>query len=461
MGWRGLFSFLFLVGVFTLLNARPAFGQEFRASISGRVSDSTGAVIPGALVKAVNVDTGVAATAKGDTAGVYSLIYLLPGIYTVSVDASGFQTKVYSKVRLDSAQQLGLNVTLTPGNVSQQIVVTAGSVELDTVSATLGGVIDQQRVENMPSTGLEVFDDVMFVAGVKLEGSSAFILTPRNNGNGYTVSGAQTNANVFEMNGAPVSDQGSWYFVPNQESVQQVTSLANPYDAQYGRTQGGVFSANVKNGTNAYHGSIYEHYDNEALDANTWTNDLDHNRKTININNVYGVESGGPIRKGKTFYFGSFEGFHQNEPLPAMKSVPPTAWIQGNFQGSGYTIYDPLSTYCAKQNSSGGCTTYARKPFPDDTIPKNRISPIGQALLAMYPAPTATGNSGNFYEAGPRIVEYQQLIGRIDQNISEKTRIYGLYAHQYNYQNASGNGFNNPHQHPVFRPVTITKSIWI
>lgn len=448
VGLRSILCSLCFFSVFTVLNAKPAFAQEFRASISGEVADATGGMISGASIKAVNVETGVASVTKCDNAGVYSLLYLLPGIYTVTVDAKGFGTKVYDNVRLDSAQQLGLNVALKPGSVEQQIVVTAGAVELDTVSATLGGVIDQQRVENMPSSGFEVFDDVMFVEGVKLAGSSGFILTPRNNGNGYTVSGAQTNANVFEMNGAPVSDQGSWYFVPNQESVQQVTALANPYDAEYGRTQGGVFSANVKNGTNAYHGSIYEHYDNDALDANTWTSDLSHNRKTLNINNVYGVESGGPIRKGKTFYFGSFEGFHQNEPLPVMKSVPPTAWIQGNFQGSGYTVYDPLSTYCAKQSGTGGCSTYARNPFPDDTIPKNRMSPIGQALLALYPAPTAAGSSGNFYEAGPRVVEYQQFIGRIDQNISQKTRIYGLYAHQYNYQNASGNGFNNPSSTP-------------
>ena len=420
----------------------PAYGQDFRASITGQVSDSTGAAISGASITAVNVDTQVKSSTTSNDQGVYSLLYLLPGIYTVTADKEHFQTTVYNNVRLDSGQQLGLNLDLKTGSLAQQIVVTADSVDLDTVSASLGGVVDQTRVENMPTAGLMVFDDVTLVEGVRLEGLG-FNLTPRNNGGNYTVSGAQTNANVFYMNGAPVSDQGDWYFVPNQESVQQVTAVAMPYDAQYGRTQGGAFTATVKNGTNAYHGSIYEYYGNQALDANTWIANLDNNPKTTNIRNTYGIESSGPIRKDKTFYFGSYEAFRQNQPLPTTKTVPPPSWINGDFSGSGYIIYDPLSTFCAKKNASGGCTTYGRTPFLNDIIPASRISPIGKAILAMYPAPTQSGATSNYFAAGPRNVEYQQYIGRIDQNFSQNTRIYVLYTHEYDYEFSSGNSFTN------------------
>jgi len=141
--------------------------QEFRASITGQVMDSSGAVISGASITAVNQETRVAYSAKSDNQGVYSVLYVLPGSYTVTVEAARFETKIYNQVALQSAQQLGLNVTLPLGNVAQQVEVTADSVDLDTVSATVGGVVDQTRIENMPTAGLEVFDDVSFTEEIR------------------------------------------------------------------------------------------------------------------------------------------------------------------------------------------------------------------------------------------------------------------------------------------------------
>lgn len=220
----------------------PAYGQDFRASITGQVADSTGAVISGASITAVNVETRLAHPTKSEKQGVYSLLYLLPGSYTVTVQANNFQTMVYNNVVLNSAQQLGLNVILKPGNVTQEVVVTAGNVDLDTVTASTGGVIDQTKVENMPSTGLQVFDDVSFTEGIRADSANTFSYTPRNSANLYAVSGSQTDESTFYVNGAPVSDVndvGAWYFVPNQESTSQVQANVMPYDAQYGRTGGG------------------------------------------------------------------------------------------------------------------------------------------------------------------------------------------------------------------------------
>jgi len=420
--------------------------QEFRASITGEVMDPTGAVIPGATIAAANVDTRVQFSAKSDAQGVYSVLYVLPGTYTVTVGASGFQTMVYNKVVLDSAQQLGLNITLQPGAVSQQVVVTVGSVDLDTVSATTGGVIDQTKVENMPSAGLMVWDDVSFTEGIRSASANVFNLTPRNNANLYAVSGAQSDENVFYMNGAPVSDQGSWYFTPNQAAVQQIQASAMPYDAQYGRTGGGAFNTNVKDGTNAFHGAIYDYYGNKVLNANTWINKLSGIPNPTNTRNTWGVESGGPIRKGKTFYFFSYEGFHQNEPGTSKDTVPtmgPTGEASGDFAGTGYTIYDPKSTYCLTKNSSGGCTTYGRTAFPNDKIPQADISPIGRAILAMYPAPNQSGLTNNYVILWPTNYEYEQYIGRVDESFSENTRMYALYTHEFDNEATGGNGFTN------------------
>ena len=416
--------------------------QEFRASITGQVADSTGALIPGASITLVNADTGVSYVAKSDSEGAYSVLYIQPGKYTVTVTVEHFEKMVYNDVVLNSAQQLGLNVTLKPGNVAQQVEVTADAVDLDTRSPTIGGVIDPIKLSNMPSTGMEVFDDVSFTEGIRSNSISGdFNITPRNPGNTYTASGMQTDENAFYLNGAPTSDQGSWYFVPSVQATSEVQASALPYDAQYGRTGGGTMNANVKNGTNAYHGSVYEFYSNQILDANTWTNDLSRIRKPINIRNTFGGESGGPIRKDKTFYFGSFEQFDQHEPQTTTSTVPTAAELTGNFSGSGYTIYDPLSTQCVATNSSGGCTTYGRTAFPNDTIPSSEFSKIGQAILALYPPPLEAGATNNYVAAGLSIFGYRQYIVRVDQNFSQHTRMYGMWTHQYDNTSNKGNDF--------------------
>ena len=421
--------------------------QEFRATVTGEVTDPTGAAIPGASITAVNVESGVANSATTNSEGIYSVLYILPGTYTVTVKATGFQAMVYSKVVLNSAQQMGLNVSLKAGSVTQQVVVTAGPVDLDTVSATTGGVIDQVKVEAMPSSGLMVWDDIGFTEGIRIYSPNAFNQTPRNNVNVYAVSGAQTDENAFYMNGAPVSDQGNWYFTPNQESVQQIQASAFPYDAQYARTGGGAFSTDVKDGTNQYHGAIYEYFGNKVLNANTWFNDLTGIKKAVNNRNVWGAESGGPIRKDKMFYFASYEGFDQAQPGTITDTVPTTGATgeaSGNFSQTPYTIYDPSSTYCAQTNSSGGCTTYARKPFPNNTIPPQDINPIGKAILALYPVPTNSALTNNYImPSNLPIYQYEQGLGRLDLALSARTRLYGLYTHEDNYNENPGNGIQN------------------
>ena len=350
---------------------------------------------------------------------------------------------VDSDVVLDTSQQLGLNVTLETGRVTQKVVVSVGALELDTVSASTGGVVDLARVANMPAPDMNVWDDVVFAQGISSNSKNLFNLTPRSNGNQNTVSGDQTDENAFYLNGVPVSDQGLWHFAPSQNAVDQVQAFAMPYDAQYGRTGGGVFTTNLKTGTNAYHGAMYNYYGNKVLNANPTEANLAGIPRATNTRDTWGAESGGPIIKGKTFYFGSYEGFSQIEPGPVSDTVPTAAELNGNFSGTGYTIYDPLSTYCAQKNASGGCTTYARKAFANDVIPAARISPIGKAILALYPAQNKAGLVKNYVILAPFSYDYRQYMGRVDQNFSDNTRVYVLYARQTDTDYRSSNGFTN------------------
>jgi len=437
-----------LLGFCLTFSSATLHAQDFRASITGQVTDSAHAVIPGAAITAVSVETRQSYTTKSDKQGAYSLLYLLPGTYTVTIKAESahFQTMVYNKIILNSSQQMGLNVTLTPGNVAQEVVVTADSVDLDTVSASTGGVVDQLKVENMPSTGMDVFDDVSFTEGIRAASANTFGLTIRNNSDLYAVAGSQTDESTYYVNGAPMSNQdnlGTWYFVPNQSAVQQVQASVMPYDAQYGRTGGGVFSVSIKEGANARHGSIYDYYGNAFLNANTWIASLSHARKAINIRNTFGAETGGPIRRNKMFYYGSYEGYRQDQPTIIVESVPPQAWLTGNFTGSGFTIYDPLTTACVTKDALGNCTTYGRKAFLNNTIPVSRLSPIGQKILSLYPAPTKSGYVNNYVVTRPTYYQYNQYIGRVDQNFTDRTRVYVVGTLQTNRLTDGGNQFAN------------------
>lgn len=441
---RHFWSFLGIWFLLMIVTTIPGGAQQFRASITGQVADQSGSVVPGASVTAVDTATGQNYSTKSNAQGVYNLLDLLPGPYKVTASTNGFQAAVFDNVILESAQQRGLNIVLRPGAVTQQVVVTAAGQLLETVDASVGGVIDETKVANMPSTGREVWEDVSLTTGIRTTATDPFDLTPRNNGNAYTVAGVPVDANSFFVNGAPVSDQGKWYFVPEQDAVQEVQASANPYDAQYGRTAGGAFNANVKAGTGNFHGSIYDVYGNKVLNSNYFTNDLFHLAKAANTRNTFGGTVGGPIIHGKTFFFGGYEGFRQNTPSPALDSVPPMAWRTGNFQGSGFTIYDPATTTCVAHNGSGGCTQYGRTAFSNDQIPPGRISAIGQAILAMYPQPTAAGNVSNYAITGARTFTYDQYVGRVDQLFTDKTRLYGLYTAQKNGGLTSpGNGFPN------------------
>ncbi len=427
------------------------YGQEYRALVSGQVNDPSGRVIPGATVTAVDKATGVRYTAKANGSGTYALNYLLPGPYQLTASAPGFKRKVYSNVTLETGQTLNLDITLTLGKVVERVTVTAAPGLLDTANASSSDVVDAAKVENTPSTGRQVWMTIAFTQGVENLGADPFNLTPRNNTSAtYTVNGSGKTDNAFYIDGAPVSDQGVWDFSPNQDAVQEVQVASNPYDARYGEAGGGSFNVDLKSGTNQFHGDFYDYYGNEALNAQGWQAGLRPTPKGINIRNTYGGVLGGPIRKNKTFFFGSFEGFRQDSPASAVESVPPSSWrLQPdgsvNFSGSGVTVYDPLTVFCAKKSASG-CSTYGRKAFPNDTIPASRISAQGKALLGLYPLPNAPGSVDNYFSIAPVTYGYDQYLGRVDQNFSQNTRLYAVFGYQRNMNHNPGNQFFNPAQ---------------
>ncbi len=415
--------------------------QEFRASIIGQVFDASGAPIPGAAVIAVELSTNQAYTTKSNADGVYSVDFLQPGHYTLTVEAQGMSKQVFPDVTLQAVQKLNLNVTLTVGTVNQQVTVSASPGLIDTATASGGGVVDQAKVENMTSMGRQSWDDVEFVEGARMVGTSAFNLTLRNNSNAYTINGAPTTGNSYFLNGAPVSTTGSWHFSPNQDVIEELQVSASG-GAQYGPAQGGVFNTVIKAGTNKFHGEVYDFYGNEVFNANYLSANATGIPRGVNIRNTYGGNAGGPVRKNKTFFFFGFEGFHQITPSTLSESVPTAAMRGGNFAGTGYTVYDPTTVTCVTQTSSG-CSTYSRSAFPDDTVPQSRISTSGGAAMSFYPNPNGLGVLNNYLQLTSAPVVYKQYIGRVDHSFSDSTRLYGLFTKQSNYTISPNNDFNN------------------
>ncbi len=425
--------------------------QGYRALISGQVNDPSGKVIPDATVTATMKTTGMAYTSKTNAAGAYILDYLLPGAYQLTAQAPGFQRKVYSDVTLYTGQKLGLNITLTIGRVMQEVTVTASPGLLDTATATNSDVVTQEQAENTGSANRQTWMNVSFAQGVRGLGNP-FNLSNRNNSASFTVNGAPKYTNSFTVNGAPVSAAGSggkWDFSPNEDAVKEVQVTTNSYDARFGHAAGGSFNVSLKSGTNGYHGDVYEYLDNEALDAQSWTADLYGEPKGKGVRNVFGGVFGGPVRRDKVFFFGAYEGYRQfsaggGATGSNVQTVPASSWrIQPdgsvNFSGSGYTVYDPLTVHCVKKTTSG-CSQYGRNAFPNDTLPGKRISPIGASIMSFFPAPNVQGLTDNRAVPSRSRWMYNQYLGRMDETLSENTRLYQVFA----YQNANawslGNG---------------------
>ncbi|MGH9470485.1 MAG: carboxypeptidase regulatory-like domain-containing protein [Terriglobia bacterium] len=425
-----------------LASASISVAQEFRASIIGEVTDPSGAPVPGAVVTAFEHSTNQTYTAKSNADGVYSIDFVQPGQCTVMVEAQGFTRKAYPDVTLEAGQKLNLNVTLSLGSVRQQVTVTASPGLLNTTNASSGGVVDQRKVENMPSTGHMVWDDLMFTQGVRELNPNPFNITPRNNAsNTYSANGAPASGNAYFLNGAPVSTGPDWDFVPNQSAVQELQASVSAYDAEYGPAAGGTFNTVVKSGANSFHGELYDYHRNSALAAAEYSDNLFGLPKTLNIANTFGGAVGGPIQKNKTFFFGSYEGFRQLQPATVSDSVPTASMRNGDFTGSGYTIYDPSTVQCVR-TSSAGCTTYGRAAFPRDAVPQGDINPVGAKIVNLYPMPNRPGVLHNYVVVAPQDYDYDQYIGRVDYEFSDTMRLSALFTEQKNHQIGPGNAFS-------------------
>ncbi len=386
--------------VVCLLFGAGAYAQDFRANILGQVSDQSRSAIPGATVRATKDDTNVSRETVTNAEGIYTLVGLDPGRYTVTITANGFTTVRRSGIVLQVAERLNLPISMEVGQVTESITVVGEQELIQTASASRGLVFDPIKMQEIPMNGRQTFMLMRLSPGVMFTqrtfGATGFSGTRAWDVNGsFTMNGGRTGTNQFLLNGAPISTQGTFNLAPNVEAVQEMKVMVNTYDSQYGRSGGGHVSTTLRSGTNQWHGSVFDFWRNRILDANTRQNNAGGQKRGFRNQHQYGGVVGGPIRKDKDFIFFSFEGWQERTPFPTVTTVPPMEVRGGNFNFIPAGERAPIMVF--DQLTSVPCTTpgvtcisggiYGRQPFPGNVIPANRISAVGRAIINSYPAP--------------------------------------------------------------------------
>ncbi|TAM81462.1 MAG: TonB-dependent receptor [Acidobacteria bacterium] len=292
------------------ISAGLARAQEFRSALTGRVSDPSGAVIPGAKVTAVQNDTSQTYSTKTNSSGDYYIPYMLPGVYTVTVGANGFKTNVQGNVLLQASASFGLNFTLQVGSITQSVTVTSAPPLINTASGSSSNVLTGRAIENLPLNGRQVYMLIGTTPGSQFLqtqfGASGYSGTRGwDVSNNYSLGGGIQGYNLFTLNGTNITmmggfgEEGTWMTSPNVDAIQETNIMSNTYDARYGHTSGGTVNIVTKSGTNLYHGNIYEYLENGALNANNFENNANGFKRQNTIQHQYGGTFGGADQEGQ------------------------------------------------------------------------------------------------------------------------------------------------------------------
>jgi hypothetical protein len=416
---------LILVTAFASAPALPASAQESRGSIIGTVKDNSGGALPGVTVTAVQQGTNRATSAVSGDTGAFSLLFLQPGIYTISAELSGFKKVRRDNVEVRVNDRVGLDLTMEIGGIEETVTVTGETPLLETRSGSQGQIIDQRRISLLPLSDGNPFILTRLAPGIAYTGDLKFSRPFDNAGTSNVVADGAPGANEFTLDGSPnMASGGRVAYVPPSDAVQEFKVESATFDAQQGHTAGATVNVAIKSGTNSLHGTGYFFFRNDALSTNEYFLEQAGKPKSQMDYTRWGGTGGGPIRKDKTFFFGVFERLDDRFPEPDNFTVPTAAQRNGDFSAllsQGIIIYDPATAFL---NSAG---RVERLPFPGNVIPANRISQIAQNYLKYYPAASQPGDAQgrlNYLSEQPRTDDFFALTARVDHQITDKQRIF-------------------------------------
>lgn len=428
------------------------------ASITGRVTDSSGAVVPGTRVIATSTASGIETATEANTEGFYSIPSLLPGVYDLTASKAGFQTLRQTGLALAVQQVARLDLTLQVGQVSEAIEVRAQGVVLESETATLGQVIQSKQITELPLLGRNTYALAMLVPGVRPSGGVNNAVVDQISTVSYSINGQRANSNEFLLDGAPNSaaSQNQPVINANPDMVQEFKVETNGYSAEFGRAAGGVFNVVTRSGSNDIHFTLYEFFRNDKLNANDFFANATGKPKPPFKFNQFGGTLGGPVflpkiydGRNRTFFFVSTELVRFVQGITFTGTVPRPEQLTGDFSnlrnaaGAPVIIYDPLTT---EPNPAGG---FRRTPFPGNRIPLERFDPIAARLIPFFPAPNTAGNPvtgvNNYARTDSNRVEKNTVSYRFDHNFTAQNRLFARYsADDSPFTRAAPYGRDNP-----------------
>src|SRR6185503_15188975 len=378
--------------VMLLLVTAPSWAQS-TATLQGTVTDAQGAIVPGASVTASNEATGVQRAVITDSAGHYQMAALPAGSYKLDARLTGFQPKVVNGVRLEVAQTVVLNVQLGVSGVSEEIAVTAEAPVIESSTTSVGQVISQRVVQEIPLNGRHFVDLGLLIPGSVAPSQTGFLTAPlRGQGSfAFNTAGNREDTVNFMVNGVNLNDQvqNQITFQPSINTVSEFKVDNQTLSAEYGRSSGAVVNIATRSGTNEFHGEAFEFMRNQNLDARNYFNP-DTQKQSPFKRNQFGANIGGPISKNRTFFFVTYEGLRQRQQLDF---------------------------------NSGVLSNEQRAAVTD---------PVVRNLLPLIPEANATGANGapRFVGTGTANVDIDQITGDVSHQLGEGDRLHAYYAYQ-------------------------------
>ncbi len=414
--------------------ATPAFAQTTTGLVFGVVRDSAGAVMPGVTVTVIDSGTNARNEAVTDERGAFIVPQLPPGTYRIEAALQGFKSFVRTGIPVAVQQQFRMDIVLEIGQMAETVDVVAEASVLETVTSSVGKVVDNARIQALPLNTRNVYSLIYLTPGVTGGIGNS------HNQVGYSVNGVRGGLMETLVDGSSaafptVNGFHGISVFPSVDAVQEFKVQGGNYSAEFGRSLGSVLNLVYKSGTNALRGTAYEFYRDSQFDSNTYFNKLRDVPLADFSRSQFGGMTGGPIARDRTFFMVSYEGLRQNSFRELLATMPTALERAGDFSqtrganGQPIVIYDPTTTVA---NSSGG--GFVRSPFLNNRIPTSRMDPVALNVMRYWPTPNQPGDPttgrNNFYASGSAKVNTDNFDIRIDQVMGTNRRLFGRYSYR-------------------------------
>jgi hypothetical protein len=417
---KSLWICLMVLGL-SFMPTTSASSQTYTATVTGTVSDPQGAAVPGVKVVATNQGTKLEYTAQTSDAGVYTVPFLPVGVYVLTVEGSGFKKLVSNEIKLEVNQTARVDLQLQVGGVNEIVNVQGVAPVLQTENVMVGQVISGSTTTNLPLNGRNFQQLALLLPGAVTPNPGGFNSVSLQNGQGRPyVNGQREQGNSFLLDGISVDEtiDNRIGYKPNVDAIAEFRVETSNSSAEFGNVAGGIVNATLKSGTNGFHGNVFEFLRNDALDANTWSNNRNGATKQKLRQNVFGGTLGGPVIKNRLFFFTDYQGTLQRTGGGTSAFVAPAAWRTGDLSSLKTAVIDPLTG----------------QPFPGNIIPTSRIvNPVAKALFAsndLYPLSSRIDQATGLAIYNTRTlskINGHQFDVKIDARLTEKDNVSGRY----------------------------------